>query len=705
MNHDFATMMTATNPAAAEAAPAYAVANAEGVFETFERLVLPGLPVKCTGEFYFAQAGPEEWFAGWYLHLRQPLNTTKELPGKIEAHASRAAALGWLIDHVAGPFFSEHKAASKRLAVWRAEVLGGVEGGKELTRESGNVETEEVPAGELPGAEEPVAGGPVEAGFGVIAVADIEANPHNPRAAVSADYIAELAASIAAQGFLLQPIAVRDQGEAARPRYRLIAGFCRWLAHKKLGWTSIEAKIFTGVNEARAGELALVENLQRRELNPMEEAWGFVELRDRYGYDVQKIHERTGKEVRVIQYAFQVAALPAEVAARGREGVLSMSVLRLLAAKRWAERPAHCRALAEWIVRGELPVAVVREGLGEVLAPEAAAALAAAKLAVEVSGYLKIGDVVPGGEVVADTAGGLWHLAPGQWKAERAEIDRLQAVAERAAADKAAARAKTAIAARVNVRCEDLAVAHLDYVSLAGELARYTAHLPAETVAEGLDAAGKEIVVCLRPVALKALRVREAELLAADVAAKLPALLERALAVLVRLRRIGAREVAFVVDANLRGVAAVAGVPLDGRAFTALGLMPPEAGLARENLATCEPLDLLRAVVVSVLLNTKGGELYSALRWVLQIEDLGLAEESEERREQIVAAAASEVFPVVEMDPRKLAEWERANALGMPVAEIARSYGVKETDVRGALGLGNTAGLPTRDERAANPSK
>lgn len=703
---------------AAVSAP-YHEPNAEGIFEQYERVMLPGLPVKCAGEFYIAwtvAGGAKAFQAGWFLVMQQPKNNSKSLPRTNgTAHATRAEALRWLIDEVAAPFFSDHKGARTRLAAWRAKVLPEVV--VEASEPAAAVLAPE-PIAEPMAAVAPAAA--VGSAFGSIPVDEIELNPHNPRTEIDEAELAELADSIKAQGGLIQAIAVRDLGTDVKPRYRLIAGERRWRAHQLLRWTMIEAKVFVGVDDAKAEEMALIENLQRAQLNPMEEALGFVGLRDRHGYTNEKISERTGRSPLVVSQMSALTLLPLSLQSLVRTGVLSKSIARELVTERWIlsavekeaaqakrvrlggaakhgnhdlarelravmQRPEFCEVLAKWVIESKARLL----DLEAQQAPRAAMeALKNAKLVAEVSDYRAQIDVNSAALIVEASDTSLWHLAPAQWKAEKAELDRLAKEKQAADEAKAAARVRTALVERVNVRTEDLARGNLKYASLMGEEARYAAHLPAEMVAEGIDEQDRETLVCLKPEALKALKVREAELIARDTAAKLPALVERAVATVKRIKKIGGRELAFIIDTAQRGQAGMQWTALDGKAFSDLGLPPPE-DLTRQSLAEMEPVDLARVAILSTLYNSKHGELSGALRWVLNIEDLGLAEESAERREALLAAAASEVFPPVELDPKRLGEWQRAHGLGMPVAEIARSYGVAEADVRGALGLGN----------------
>lgn len=669
------------------------VPNDAGVFTTFETVRIPGLPVKCTGEFYLAQAAENLWFAGWYLLMRQPANSNRQAPAACGfAYPSREAALTWLIDEAATKFFHDHKGARERLAAWRAKLFTTLELSVDATEMLAaiNGAAGQVAALTVPAPDVVIATATLAARYDSVAVGDIEENPYNPRTDREGAAIGELADSIKAQGFLLQPIAVRDLGEGTAPRYRLIAGWRRWQAHLQLGWERIEAKVFVGVDDARAGELALIENLQRYQLNAMEEALGFVELRDRYGYDVQKIHERTGKAESTIKNAFRVAALPAEVCSLVRAGTLALSAAKVLAGPRWAQRPEHCVALARWIVAARVAKDEVEMGLGAEFSPVAAGALAAEKLAEDITGYRDQIDPAlwaeasqreRGSDLVQARDGTLWHLNRPVWREEKKVLDEERREKARVAEERAAERAKTAIVEKVNVRVEDLATGRLDYVSLMGANARYQGYLPGACLAEGLED-GKQVIVCLKPSALKALQVREAELLKADGAAKLPGLLARAVEAIKRLKRIGGRELALVVDAVESGWTS-----FDGRAFEALGVPPPETEMTRLEMARMDPLDLARVIMVSAVLNTEGGALYGALRWVLGVDDLGLVEEKVERREALLGTAATEVFGArsCETDTQRLAEWVKAAGWGMSAAEIARSYKVTEAEVLAAL--------------------
>jgi len=117
----------------------------------------------------------------------------------------------------------------------------------------------------------------------------------NPRKNFDAQYIDELAASIAQVG-LMQPIIVRPNGG----NYVIIAGECRYRAARKAGLEEISAIVRTDLSDAAILELQLVENLRRRDLHPMEEAQGYRSLLLTKQYDVARIAERVGRSVKYV---------------------------------------------------------------------------------------------------------------------------------------------------------------------------------------------------------------------------------------------------------------------------------------------------------------------------------------------------------------------------------------------------------------------
>lgn len=145
----------------------------------------------------------------------------------------------------------------------------------------------------------------------------IEANPNQPRIDFSEERIQELQNSIQKDG-LLQPILVRPQGDG----YEIIAGERRWQACKRLGKETIPAKILI-LNDIETQQVALVENLQRDNLNPIEEARGFKRLVELSGCKQKDLAEAVSKSSVSISNAMRLLDLPDEVQDMMMEGQLS----------------------------------------------------------------------------------------------------------------------------------------------------------------------------------------------------------------------------------------------------------------------------------------------------------------------------------------------------------------------------------------------
>ena len=137
-----------------------------------------------------------------------------------------------------------------------------------------------------------------------VGVGDIEPNPNQPRKSFSSTALDELAASIRASG-IIQPVVVRRQGAG----YQLVAGERRWRAARQAGLDRIPA-IVREVTDAESLELALVENLLREDLNPMEEAEAFDKLLVRFGCTQEELAQRVGKERSSIANALRLLRLP-----------------------------------------------------------------------------------------------------------------------------------------------------------------------------------------------------------------------------------------------------------------------------------------------------------------------------------------------------------------------------------------------------------
>ena len=135
----------------------------------------------------------------------------------------------------------------------------------------------------------------------------ISPNPDQPRSIFSEEKIDDLAKSIEKDG-LLQPIIVRPKNGG----YQIIAGERRYQACKKVGLESIPVRIMP-LDDLQSQELALVENLQRENLNPIEEAWGYKSLMDLGGYKQKEIAVAISKNPSTVSNALRLLDLPSEV--------------------------------------------------------------------------------------------------------------------------------------------------------------------------------------------------------------------------------------------------------------------------------------------------------------------------------------------------------------------------------------------------------
>ena len=145
----------------------------------------------------------------------------------------------------------------------------------------------------------------------MLSISEVRPNPEQPRQIFSEEALAELADSIRTQG-VLQPILVRPTGAEGEGKYEIVAGERRWRASQLAGQKTIPAMV-REMSAEQALAIALIENLQREDLNPMEEAAGFRELRDRFGLNQEEISARVGKSRSAVANTLRLFNLPVEV--------------------------------------------------------------------------------------------------------------------------------------------------------------------------------------------------------------------------------------------------------------------------------------------------------------------------------------------------------------------------------------------------------
>ena len=153
----------------------------------------------------------------------------------------------------------------------------------------------------------------------IIRISDIEPRHDQPRKTFEREPLEALADSIAAYG-VLQPIIVRENADFGT--YEIIAGERRWRAAKMAGLTEIPAVIFDG-DDLRAAQVALIENIQREDLNPVEEALGYGALIEKFNLTQEQVAKQVGKSRSAVTNMLRLLELPDEVLEMLKNGELS----------------------------------------------------------------------------------------------------------------------------------------------------------------------------------------------------------------------------------------------------------------------------------------------------------------------------------------------------------------------------------------------
>jgi ParB family transcriptional regulator, chromosome partitioning protein len=190
-------------------------------------------------------------------------------------------------------------------------------------------------------------------GVRVLPVDRIEPNPQNPRLAFDATTLEELASSIREHG-VLQPVLVRPLDDG---RFQLIAGERRWRASKLAAQPTIPALV-ENIDDDTALEIALIENLQREDISPLDEAAMYDRMIRDHGYSIRKLAEKLGKDKGYLENRLRLADAPPEV----RELVsLRKDTLSHAYELMKVEDPKKRRKLADQVARNELSLVKLRE--------------------------------------------------------------------------------------------------------------------------------------------------------------------------------------------------------------------------------------------------------------------------------------------------------------------------------------------------------
>ena len=196
----------------------------------------------------------------------------------------------------------------------------------------------------LPGRDEV----PRETGAREVEIGRLVPNRFQPRREFAEGALAELAASIREQG-IVQPIVVTPRGE----KLEIVAGERRWRATAMAGLTTVPVVWREQQSESDLLEVALVENLQREDLNPLDAAEAYARLKDEFRLSHERIADRVGKDRTTVTNALRLLKLPSSVRDRIRSGLLSGGHARALASLESADDQER---LAEEILRRGLSV-------------------------------------------------------------------------------------------------------------------------------------------------------------------------------------------------------------------------------------------------------------------------------------------------------------------------------------------------------------
>ena len=190
-------------------------------------------------------------------------------------------------------------------------------------------------------------------GVRIVPLDKIEPNPQNPRMAINQEALEELAASIREHG-VLQPVLVRPLADG---RFELIAGERRWRASKLAEQAAIPA-IVEDIDDDTALEIAIIENLQREDISPLDEAVMYDRMVREHGYSIRKLAEKLGKDKGYLENRLRLADAPPEI----RELVsLRKDTLSHAYELMKVEDPKKRKRLAEQVARNELSLVKLRE--------------------------------------------------------------------------------------------------------------------------------------------------------------------------------------------------------------------------------------------------------------------------------------------------------------------------------------------------------
>ncbi|MDX2205473.1 MAG: ParB/RepB/Spo0J family partition protein [Hyphomicrobiaceae bacterium] len=212
--------------------------------------------------------------------------------------------------------------------------------------------------GEMPSNEQRL---PAHGEQRLVSIDQLHPSAFNPRKTFNEEELAELANSIRTRG-LVQPILARP--DAARGGYEIVAGERRWRAAQRAQLHQVPV-IVRDLNDQEVAEAAIIENVQRSDLNSIEEANGYSELMERYGYTQEQLSDVIGKSRSHLANTLRLLKLPTGVQTLVREGKLTAGHARALIGRDDAE------TLAKRIVDQEMSVRAVESMMQDIVKPGA----------------------------------------------------------------------------------------------------------------------------------------------------------------------------------------------------------------------------------------------------------------------------------------------------------------------------------------------
>jgi len=195
-----------------------------------------------------------------------------------------------------------------------------------------------------------------------IPISSIEPNPFQPRIHFDETALSELSASIKVHG-VIQPITVRRLSEN---QYQLISGERRWQASKLAGLETIPAYI-RSANDEQMIEMALIENIQREDLNPIEVALGYKRLMDECNFVIEQVGDKVGKNRSTVNNYLRLLKLPVEIQSALKEKKISMGHARSLIT---VDNPSVQLSILQEILEKDLSVRTIEEMVRDLAQPK-----------------------------------------------------------------------------------------------------------------------------------------------------------------------------------------------------------------------------------------------------------------------------------------------------------------------------------------------